>query len=186
MSCFFQVLFFSLILQFAFAAFDVKFTSIQCESFDNLTVAANCTTSGRFFSLHSDWKKPQNKLTVNSSRKAVDTIKTIYSQGKLEVLLKVNGKVQRTIVSKMFDVCALASKQSKNSLFIRTALDVVNRASPGFVHKCPYIGLHTLKNITVPKEILLFLPNGDLTFNYSFYDDNGKQAIDVVVNFQLS
>jgi hypothetical protein len=100
-------------------------------------------------------------------------------------LEQINGKLQQKFATKDFDICVLTSKKVKTDILFKVILDILKNTAPGIVHKCPYSGPHSANNITIPKNILRFLPNGQFTVNL-WFNDGVKQLIDVSVEVALT
>jgi hypothetical protein len=61
-------------------------------------------------------------------------------------------------------------EKQKRSTSLKWVWKVLKAAAPDFFHKCPYVGLHSITNMTALKQYLTFAPIGTFRGKLSVTD----------------
>jgi hypothetical protein len=82
-------------------------------------------------------------------------------QVKVQALQMKNGKFEQIMSSKYLDMCAILAGRSKGPFFLQMLVEVMKKDYPGFIHKCPYIGLTEANNVTFSRQMIVLYPTGE-------------------------
>lgn len=99
---------------------------------------------------------------------------------KVQVFKKENGKFKVVTDSKYLDMCAILAKKAKAPFLIQIIIENAKQTAPMMIHACPYFGLHQAVNITFPRQLVAFYPNGEFKLTWS-YTDGDKETANAVV-----
>jgi hypothetical protein len=72
-----------------------------------------------------------------------------------------NETFEQVMATKSLDLCAIFAGRSKAPFFLEIILEALRKSHPGFVHKCPHIGLSEANNITLPRQFITLYPTGE-------------------------
>lgn len=70
--------------------------------------------------------------------------------------------------------CALMDGNGKVNSYVKMFLASFKKAMPQLCHNCPYRGVYSARNISLPHEFLTFYPIGVFRFIANVYDDGNQ------------
>lgn len=72
----------------------------------------------------------------------------------------------------------------KDNSFARMFLSMVKSTGPEFIHKCPFVGVHSAMNKTYFKALVHFLPTGLFRFSYTV-DSFDEKLLVLKIDFTI-
>jgi hypothetical protein len=64
----------------------------------------------------------------------------------------------------------MMSGKTKVFNFIKMGVESLKSAAPGYFHECPYVGLHSITNLTALTQYLIIAPTGTFRGKLSVTD----------------
>lgn len=82
---------------------------------------------------------------------------------------------------------AMANTQTVKSPFVRNLVQGLKSAMPDFFRKCPLVGVVSMINFKMAKNLANMLPNGIYIFRVLMYDEIklGQTKVEVMINFSI-
>jgi hypothetical protein len=97
-------------------------------------------------------------------------------QVKVQAFQMKNGVFEQIMSSKYLDLCAICAGRSKGPFFLQIIIEVMKKDYPGFIHKCPYIGLTEANNVSLSRQMVVMYPTGEFKL-IAFIADGRKELI---------